>query len=368
MNDPPATEVHDGVEADMFIGPDRPALSPVKPEAKLPASVEGLILARIVGTVCEIGLPDAIGIDDSVAVGDLADKLGCHQNTLYRLVRTLAAQGIFSIGAAGAVRHTPISLLLRRDSTLSQHWFMRFWTLPSIWAAWGDLTHIATTGEPSFPYANGCGFFEHLDRNPAEHQVFSSLMEGGFAGRHEAVASALSFAEGETVVDVGGGSGALLRALLNSHASMRGVLYDLPSVVAGASVVLDSPELQARCRVEAGSFLESVPRGGTTYLLSWILHDWPDTAAITILRATRAAMAPEARLVIIDQLLDDDPARCDSGALINDLNMLVLFGGCERTEAQFNALMTEAGFAVITPTSTVAGVSLLETRPIQHSG
>ena len=187
-------------------------------------------------------------------------------------------------------------------------------------------------------------------------------MEVGFAGRHEAVASALSFAEGETVVDVGGGSGALLRAILQRHAGIRGILYDLPNVVAGASSVLDSTDLRARCSVEAGSFLEAVPKGGATYLLSWILHDWPDAAAITILRVIRAAMAPEARLIIIDQLLD--PARCDSGALINDLNMLVLFGGSERTEAEFNALMAEAGFSNVIPTLTEAGVSLLETHPI----
>ena len=278
-------------------------------------------------------------------------------------MRALAARGVFAIDQHGTVRHTPNSLLLRTDVASSQHWAARYWTLPAVWAAWGSLGHSVRTGEPAFPHANGRAFFRHLDEAPADREVFQSLMQGGFAGRHEAVASALTFAPGETVVDVGGGSGALLRAVLTRHAGTRGVLYDLPSVVALATTVLDTPELRERCQMIGGDFFRSVPTSGTTYLLCWVLHDWPDEAAVAILRRVRAAMTPGARLVIVDRLLDDDPARCDANDLREDLNMLVLFGGGERTASEFNALMVEAGLTAVRPTLVQPLFSLLETYP-----
>ena len=220
------------------------------------------------------------------------------------------------------------------------------------------------TGEAAFPPANrGQTFFGHLGETPADQRLFRSFMQSGFAGRHEAVASALALAEAETVVDVGGGSGALLRAVLGRHPDARGVLYDLPEVVAGSSAVLDTPDLQRRCDVISGDFFRSVPMGGTTYLLCWILHDWPDEAATAILRSVHAAMPDGARLVIVDRLLDAGPGKCDAFDLLEDVNMLVLLGGRERTEAEFNALMKASGFAPITPVLVQPRFSLLETRP-----
>ena len=112
----------------------------------------------------------------------------------------------------------------------------------------------------------------------------------------------------------------------------------------------------------AGDFFRSVPTGGTTYILCWILHDWPDEAAAAILRSVRAAMPDGARLVIVDRLLDADPGRCNAFDLLEDVNMLVLLGGCERTEAEFNTLMAASGFAPITPLLVRPMFSLFETR------
>ena len=155
----------------------------------------------------------------------------------------------------------------------------------------------------------------------------------------------------------------MLRATLGRHPDARGILYDRPEVFAGAPAVLDTPELRERCEVVGGDFFRSVPAGGTTYLLCWILHDWPDEAATAILRSVRAAMPAEARLIIVDRLINPDPGRCDAFDLLEDINMLVLLGGCERTEAEFNALMAASGFAPITPALVRPMFSLLETRP-----
>ena len=333
-------------------------------ETTLRAAIRGLATSQMLGAACEIGLPDAFGSQDSIGVADLADRLGCHQGALHRLVRTLAALGVFAIDARGTVTHTDASRELRGDALPAQHLAARFWTLPAVWAAWGKLGEAVRTGQAAFPLANnGQTFFGHLGETPADQDLFRSFMQSGFAGRHEAVAAALPLAEAETVVDVGGGSGALLRAILGQHPDARGVLYDRPEVVAGAPMVLDTSELRERCDVVGGDFFRSVPTGGTTYLLCWILHDWPDEAAAAILRSVRAAMPEGARLVVVDRLLDADPGRCDAFDLLEDVNMLVLLGGCERTEAEFNALMAASGFAPITPALVRPMFSLLETRP-----
>ena len=329
----------------------------------LQASIRGMAISQMLGTACDIGLPDAIGAHDEAEVGALADTLGCHPDALLRLVRALAALGLFAMTSQGRVRHTATSLMLRSNHTPSQHWAARFWTLPAVWAAWGSLAHSVRTGEPAFSHANGRTFFEHLNEVPVDRSLFDGFMQAGFAGRHDAVASVLAFADGETVVDVGGGSGALLRAILNRNPRASGLLYDLPSVVAGAPAVLDTADLRGRCRVVGGDFFQSVPAGGSTYLLCWVLHDWPDDAAAKILRSLHAAMAPGARLVIIDRLLDADPAQCDAYDLLHDINMLILFQGRERTEAEFNRLMAEAKFSNIAPILVQPMFSLLEAHP-----
>ncbi len=335
----------------------------VEGSGALQANIRGMAISQMLGAACDVGLPDAIGADEEAEVSALADTLGCHPDALLRLARALAALGLFTVTPQGRVRHTATSLMLRSESAPSQHWAARFWTLPAVWAAWGSLAHSVRTGEPAFRHANGRTFFEHLNEAPADRSLFDGFMQAGFAGRHDAAASALQFADGETVVDVGGGSGALLRAILSRNPRASGLLYDLPSVVAGAPAVLDTADLRERCRVVGGDFFQSVPAGGSTYLLCWVLHDWPDDAAITILRSLRAAMAPGARLVIIDRLLDADPAQCDAYDLLHDINMLVLFQGRERTEAEFNRLMAEAKFSNVAPTLAQPMFSLLETYP-----
>ncbi len=331
-------------------------------------AVDGLIFAQMVGAICEVGLPDALDVDEVAGIGPLARRLGCDEGILFRLVRALVARGVFTIDAGRMVGHSAASRVLRRDDPQSLFWFIRYWTLPSIWAAWGGLTHCVRTGSASFPEANGRGFFEHMDARADDHAVFSSLMSVGFAGRHAALAAGIALADGEIVVDVGGGAGSLLREILLRNPGVRGVLYDLPSVVAGAGRYIDTPELKARCAIEAGNFLETVPSGGTSYILSWILHDWPDAGAIAILRAVRAAMAPGARLIILEEVVDEAAGGTDPGTFVNDLNMLVLFGGSERTMGEFNALMAAAGFGDVRRIADAGGMAVLEARGVDRVG
>jgi hypothetical protein len=167
----------------------------------------------------------------------------------------------------------------------------------------------------------------------------------------------------DIVVDIGGGEGLLLRAILARHPQVQGILFDLPDVVARAPDLLAAGGVADRCRVVAGDFFRSVPGGGTVYVLSWILHDWPDERAVDILRTIRQAMPHGARLVIVDRLLAADPKVCDPYDLLEDINMFVLFHGRERTEADFNVVLAQSGFGKLTAGTVRPTFVLLDVCP-----
>ena len=169
------------------------------------------------------------------------------------------------------------------------------------------------------------------------------------------------FAGARTVVDVGGGQGALLAAVLAAHPQARGVLFDQPEVVAGAAPLLRAAGVADRCAVVGGSFFEAVPDGGDVYLLSRVIHDWDDAQATTILRACRRAMGPAARLLLVERVLA--PGNTPDPNRFSDLNMLVMLGGQERTAAEFAALYQAAGFRLTRVLPLPAAVSLIEGQP-----
>jgi ubiquinone/menaquinone biosynthesis C-methylase UbiE len=186
----------------------------------------------------------------------------------------------------------------------------------------------------------------------------------GYPGRHEAVAAAVDLAGFEVVIDVGGGGGSLLRALLGRYPNLQGVLFDEPGVIRALKAEANSIVPGADYELMEGNFFESVPNGGDVYILSYILHDWPDKEATAILRSCRKAMKPGARLIIIERLLETDPARCDRKDLMSDINMLVMHQGRERTTSQFNELMARSGFSPIRPLLTQPVFSIFEASPV----
>lgn len=206
------------------------------------------------------------------------------------------------------------------------------------------------TGEPAFERIFGERFFDYLATHPADGELFNSVMSQGHPWASAALLAAYDFSRFERVVDVGGGQGALLREILSAWPGIRGVLFDLPGVVSGASAILTG-DLAARCEVVGGSFFDSVPEGPGVYLLNRVIHDWTDQDAVCILRNTRRAMRPDGTLILIENFADS-PSR-PSGLM--DMLMLVV-GGRERTEAEFRALLESAGFGIarIIPTEASA--------------
>jgi len=184
----------------------------------------------------------------------------------------------------------------------------------------------------------------HLAQHPADNAVFNAAMTGLSALETTAVVAAYDFAGIDTLVDVAGGHGALIAAILTAHPPMQGILIDLPHVVVAAATPLQAAGIAARCRIVAGDMFVSVPEGGDAYILESILHDWDDGRAVAILRTCRAAMPAHAKLVLVEHVLA--PGNTPDSGRVQDLNMLVVLGGCERTAAEFKALLAAVGFVL----------------------
>jgi hypothetical protein len=280
-------------------------------------------MTKALAAVVDAGVPEALA-DGSQPVGELDG----YWDTLHRLLRALASDGVFRETEPGVFEHTESSrLLLEPGWSEFAHLFGGVF-----FEATTDLD--ASTPGGTFPNRFETGFWEWLAEHPAERAAFDAAM----AGEHDRPAerlAALDWREGDVVVDVGGGNGALLIELVRRQAELRGVVLDLPETVRDEATFGD------RIEFVAGSFFDSVPEGDV-YVLSGILHDWPDEDAARILRTMRAAAPPHARLLINESVIR--PGNDADGAKWLDLLMLVLAGGRERDEGQWRELLASTGW------------------------
>jgi O-methyltransferase domain len=311
------------------------------------AMVRGFQLSVMLREAAELGLADRVAAGPR-PVAALAEEVGVGSQALLRLCRALAAFGVFALDAEGRLSHTARSAWLRSDARPTLHHAARYFTAPGNWGAWGAWGEALRGEACPFEAVFGRPNFEHLAANPDEAALSDAFMRHSPDDRHAAVAEALDMRGAALVVDVGGGEGALLAALLAAHpAPLRGLLYDRPQVVAGAGTVLGTAGVAGRCSVEAGDFFARVPEGGDVYLLSQVLHDWDDAACGRILGRCRAAMRAGARLVVIERVLPPmgREAEADPGEFLADTHMMAILHGRERTAAEFGALLEAAGFA-----------------------
>ena len=287
--------------------------------------LRGSLMTKALAAVVDAGVPEALA-DGPRPVAELDGD----PDTLHRLLRALASDGVFRETEPGVFEHTEQSRLL-----LAPGWSEFAHLFGGVFfEATTDLD--ASTSEAPFPGRFGSGFWEWLAEHPAERAAFDAAMAGERDTAAERLA-ALEWRDGELVVDVGGGNGALLAELIGRRPELRGIVLDLPETVR------DEAALGDRIEFVEGSFFDSVPEGDA-YVLSGILHDWPDDDAARILRTIRAAAPPHARLLINESVIR--PGNDEDGAKWLDLLMLVLAGGRERDEEQWRALLEGAGFDV----------------------
>ena len=312
-----------------------------------------------------------LGIADLLAGGprgadDLAAASGTHAPSLYRVLRLLASEGVFAESPDGRFALTPMAAALRRDAPGSLRPMALFHASEAIWRAWGHLLHAVRTGEPAFDHVHGTDLFTHLRRHPEEGAVFDQLMTNQTAPITRAVAAAYDFAPCATIVDVGGGRGALALGLLEAYPHLRGIVFDQPTVADGARQAIAAAGLAGRCTAVGGDFFAAVPEGGDAYLAKYILHDWDDERCLAILRAIRRVMPAGGRLLVIELLIPPGDAR--SFAKSQDVNMLVNLTGRERTAAEYAALYAAAGFALTRTIPALGELHIIEGLPAEDPG
>jgi SAM-dependent methyltransferase len=291
--------------------------------------------------VARLGIADVLGIQPQ-SVNELADASQAHAPSLKRILRALTTVGVFAEDADGRFRHTDSSRTLRADHPES----VRAWALllgaHFVWRPLGELYESVRTGTPGFRRLYGERFFEWAKTHPEDGALFNAAMTSGSAHRLPALLAAFDFSRFERIVDIGGGHGALLAGILASNPRTRGVLFDLPNVVAGAEA-LRAPDIAERCEIVEGDFFEAVPANGDAYILSRVIHDWDDDAALKILGSCHRAIRPDGRLLLVEGV-SKPPNEPDPNKFLDV--WFIGGGGCERTEAEYRELLRSGGFTL----------------------
>jgi hypothetical protein len=300
-----------------------------------------------------------LGIADLLAGGpltaaELAEATRAHEDTLYRLLSTLAAAGVLEESEGRRFASTPVGDGLCSDAPGSVRDIAIMLGRPYVWEPWGYLLHSVMTGENAFRHVHGESLWEYRERDPDESAAFDRAMAAGTAAVSRALLDAYDFSGFGSLVDVAGGTGALLRALLAEHPGLRGVLFDRPHVVDGIEI--------ERCEVVGGSFFDDVPAGADVYVLKRIIHDWEDPEALAILRCVRRAIPAHGTLLVVERVLGGPNESLETK--LADLNMLVLPGGRERSLDEFRSLFAGAGFELAGSTPTASPLEVIEASPV----
>jgi SAM-dependent methyltransferase len=318
-------------------------------------------ISAVVYAAAKLGLADHLTTEPKSAV-ELAATTHTHAPSLHRLMRTLAGLGILTERDAQRFALTPLGEALKTGAPGSARATLIAFCGPAFWHSWEEILYSLETGKTGFEKAWGMPIFEYLAQHPDEASYFSEAMVGFHGAEPPAVAKAYDFSAIKTVVDVGGATGNMLAAILSHYPATRGILFDRPHVVGDAPALLKARGVEDRVTIEPGDFFERVPAGGDAYLLSHIIHDWNEAQCLTILGHCRRVMKPDGRLLIVETVLPtgDTPHQ----GKLQDMVMLVIPGGQERTEDEYATLLGKASLRLsrVVPTDSV--VSVVEALPI----
>nr|WP_207785951.1 methyltransferase [Altererythrobacter segetis] len=306
----------------------------------------------------EMSLADKFDGDSPRTAKDLAAEYGMRHRELYRFLRALTGIGLLAFAGKDSFRLTDLGQAMRTGAPGAARSAVIALIGDMVKPAWIDFDHGLVTGDPGFEKAHGQSLFEYLQKNPGMATFFSETMVGFHGREPPAVAEAYDFSGIGSLVDVGGASGNMLGHVLSRHPNVKGVLYDLPHVVADAPALLASHGVADRVTIESGSFFESVPKGHDAYLLSHIIHDWDDGENATILKNVREAMNPDGKLLIVEMVLPEGDAP-HMGKML-DMMMMLVPGGEERTAAEYAELLEPNGFRVTRVVPTDSAVSVVE--------
>ncbi|MEQ1948005.1 MAG: methyltransferase [Bryobacteraceae bacterium] len=328
-------------------------MTPVPPA--LMQMIIGHLSSRLVHLAATLKLPDHLANDTKTAE-ELADATGTDADALYRILRTLAMLGLFTEGAGRSFSLAPLGEALKSDTPGYASTLIlagEIFTRPL-----EHLLYSAKTGKSAFDKAFGMPIFEWFGQNPEAASLFGRTMVGFHGAEPPTVAAAYDFSDIGTLVDVGGSTGNLLSTILAKHEKPRGILFDLPHVVAEAPALLGQRGVAHRVEIQAGSFFETVPPGGDAYMMSHVIHDWSPDQCATILGHCHRAMHADGKLLLIEMVLPSGDA-FHMGKL-TDMIMLNVPGGQERTEVEYRELLAKSGFRLRRIVPTESAVSVME--------
>jgi hypothetical protein len=307
--------------------------------------VGGYQVTQALHVAAVLGIADMLVAEERTS-DELAEATDTDAASLYRLLRALARAGVFEERGDRRFALTKLGSELRDESVRAR---LLFVGRPHHWQTWGSLLHSVRTGENAFEKIHGRTVWDYRAEHTEESQVFDAWMVAQTRATNDAILDGYDFGRFRRVVDVGGGQGAFLAAILTADADLHGTLFDQPHVVAGA------PEID-RCEIVAGSFFEEVPTGGDAYVLKSVVHDWRSPQATAILRTISRALEADARVLLIERDL------ADPAAAWVDLQMLVMAGGQERTEDEYAELFRSAGLDYLGATRVGGGWAVFEAR------
>jgi len=327
----------------------------VPPPVQMVQMLAGFQISQALYAAAVLGVADLMAAGP-VPVGVLSEQAGAHAPSLLRLLRTLAGAGVFTEPEPGVFALTPLGSTLTRSQPGSMRDLAIMW-METHYAPFGDLLYAVRSGEPAADRLYGQPFFSWLSGQPEQAARFTAAMANLTTGIKNAALPFLPLDGARTVVDVGGADGTMLAAVLSGRPGLRGIVFDLPHIVADAPKTLTENGVVDRVDCIGGDFFESVPGGADSYLLSFVIHDWPDEAARRILANIAAAGGSGARLVMIEFVVP--PGDTPHMSKMIDLTMLGMLTGRERPEEDWRELLTSAGFTGIGVLPTGAPVSVI---------
>jgi len=340
------------------------------PEAAAAQLLNQVATGYMVSAALQVALK--LEIADRLTAGprpasELAAEAGVAEDGLYRVLRALASVGIFEeqapvSGGASRVFGLNVAARMLCKGPRSMRDMGLFITSPTHFRVYAELMHSVATGQPAVQKVTGMPVFEYFAGQPEYSELFNNAMTAFSAAVIPAVLEAYDFSGIGVLVDVAGGHGQVLTSVLQKYPAMRGVLFDLDHVIAGAGPLLKASGVGDRVSTESGDFFKAVPAGGDAYIMKHIIHDWDDAEALTILRniRTRLGDRPEGRVILVDSVIPSDNTP-NFGKLI-DLEMMVMPGGRERTAAEFKSLFERAGFSQMRVVPTHAPLWVVEGR------
>ncbi len=318
--------------------------------------LSGYRVTQLLAVAAKLGIADLLA-GGPQAVEELAKAAGGRADALYRALRGLASFGVFSEVAPRSFALTPLADLLRTDHPHSMRAPVLFHGAEA-YRAWGELLYSLQTGAPAFDHVYHLSHFDYLAQHAEASAVFNQTMTANTARSVTAIVSAYAYPATGVVVDIGGGHGVLLAAVLQAHPGLRGVLFDQPHVVAGAARMLEEAGVAARCARVGGDFFNPPLPAGDLYLLRQVIHDWDDARSIAILRHCAQAMEPDGKVLVIEALVP--PGNDPSPVKFLDLQMLVMNGGRQRTEEEYRQLYAAAGLRLARVIPTGLEFSIVE--------